>query len=107
MKNKINLPGFSAEACFYKSDTYPSQSARFSDQVATVKPAADNEPSFECSATCLPGQVFCKGKTNCLCCDGECVEMFGGDVKCVTGSSIKKNPFGAINFSPGQYSSIR
>jgi hypothetical protein len=98
----MNIPGFTAEACFYKSSIYyKTKSTEIAGRGATIEAALiRQEQGPTCSGSCPEGQLLCTCSKMCGCCLRSCYCDVNGLVVCG-----QNPPRGGFNvppvFSPG------
>src|SRR5437660_5935740 len=78
----MKTPGFTADACFYRSGAYDqTQAAGLIGRGATVEAALMKE-GLSCSGSCPAGQLLCECDKHCACCIDGCRCDLNGNVVC-------------------------
>jgi hypothetical protein len=93
----MNIPGFTAEACLYRSSNYyKTKSTGIVGRGATIEAALMRQAGgLTCGGSCPAGQLLCQCDKQCACCLRSCYCDVNGLVIC------GQNPaHGGFNGSP-------
>ena len=108
--NKMNMPGFTADASFYRSSNYYRiQPVEVSSQGSTVEAALmRNDDGLTCTGSCPAGQLLINCDKHCACCIGGGRCTLNGDVSCDKNPAHAPGGFvGSPVFSTGSAKSLR